>query len=70
MYSNMKYYENILNAKNRAPPFLSIFFWIKIDDFKKQCSLVFMPMQKTIVVEKNKVCMKSCLNFYEKNVKS
>ena len=42
----------ILNAKNRAPPFLSIFFfWIKIDDFKNQCSLVFMLVQKTIVVQ-------------------
>ena len=27
------------------------FFWIKIDDFKNQYSLVFMPVQKTIVVE-------------------
>ena len=30
------------------------FFWIKIDDFKNQCSLVFMPVQKTIFVEKIK----------------
>ena len=44
----------ILNAKNLAPPFLSIFFWNKIDDFKNQCSLVFMPVQLTIVVEKIK----------------
>ena len=29
-----------------------------------------MPVQKTIVAEKNKVCMKSCLTFCEKNVKS
>ena len=42
----------ILYAKNLAPPFLTIFFWIKIDDFKNQCSLVFMPVQNTIVVEK------------------
>ena len=46
------------------------FFWNKIDDFKNQCSLVFMPVQLTIVVEKNKACMKSCLHFYEKNIKS
>ena len=65
-----KYLVYILNAKNLAPPFLSIFFWIKIDDIKNQCSFVFMPVQKTIVVEKSKVCMKSCLHFYEKNVKS
>ena len=32
------------------------FFLIKIDDFKNQCSLVFMPVQKTIVAEKIK-CM-------------
>ena len=44
----------ILNAKNLAPPFLSIFFWIEIDDYKIQCSIVFMPVQKTIVVEKIK----------------
>ena len=44
----------ILNAKNLAQPFLLIFFWIKIDDFKNQCSLVFMPRQKIIVVEKIK----------------
>ena len=49
-----KYLYNILNAKNLAPPFLSIFFWNKIDDFKNQCSLVFMPVQLTIVVEKIK----------------
>ena len=29
-----------------------------------------MPVQKTIGVEKNRVCMKSCLHFYDKNVKS
>ena len=46
--------QYILNAKNLAPPFLSIFFWNKIDDFKNQCSLVFMPVQLTIVVEKIK----------------
>ena len=46
------------------------FFWIEIDDYENQCSIVFMPVQKTIVVEKNKVCVKSCLHFYEKNVKS
>ena len=44
----------LLYAKNLAPPFLSIFFWIKIDDFKNQCSLVFMAAQKTIVKEKIK----------------
>ena len=52
-----EYYDNIipiLNAKNLATHLLSIFFWIKIDDYKNQCSLVFMPMQKTIVVEKIK----------------
>ena len=42
----------ILNARNLEPPFLSIFFWIKIDDFKNRCSLVFMPVQRNIVVEK------------------
>ena len=42
------------NTKNLAPPFLSIFFWIKIDKFKNQFSLDFMPVQKTIVVEKIK----------------
>ena len=47
-------FQYILNAKNLASPFLSIFFWIKIDDFKNQCSLVFMPLQKAIVVEKIK----------------
>ena len=30
------------------------FFWIEIDDYKNQCSLVFMPVQKTIVAEKMK----------------
>ena len=30
------------------------FFWIKIDDFKNQRSLVFMPAQKAIVAEKIK----------------
>ena len=30
------------------------FFWNKIDDFKNQFSLVFMPVQLTIVVEKIK----------------
>ena len=30
------------------------FFWIKIDGFKNQCSLVIMPVQKTIGVEKIK----------------
>ena len=30
------------------------FSWIKIDDFKNQCSLVFMAVQKNIVVEKIK----------------
>ena len=50
--SRYRYKAYILNAKNLAPPFLSIFFWNKIDDFKNQCSLVFMPVQLTIVVEK------------------
>ena len=69
MYTPVNQSFTIVNAKNLAPLFLSIFFWIKIDDIKNQCSLVFMSMQKTIFVEK-KVCMKSCLHFYEKNVKS
>ena len=43
-----------LNAKNLATHFLSIFFWIKIDDFKNQCSIVFMCVQKAI-----NVCRKS-----------
>ena len=30
------------------------FFWIKIDDFKNKCALVFMPGQKTIIIEKIK----------------
>ena len=30
------------------------FLWIEIDDYQNQCSLVFMPVQKTIVVEKIK----------------
>ena len=50
----MSLYFYILNAKNLAPPFLSIFFWNKIDDFKNQCFLVFIPVQLTIVVEKIK----------------
>ena len=54
----------ILNAKNLASPFHSFFFWLKVDDFKNQCSLVFMPVQMTIVAEKIK-----CLHFWEKNVK-
>ena len=45
-----------LNAKNLATHFLSIFFWIKIDDFKNQCSIIFMRVQKTI-----NVCRKSCI---------
>ena len=30
------------------------FFWIEIDDYENQCSIVFMPVQRTIVVEKIK----------------
>ena len=30
------------------------FFWIEIDDYENQCSIVSMPVQKTIVVEKIK----------------
>ena len=30
------------------------FFWIEIDDYENQCSIVFMPVQNTIVVEKIK----------------
>ena len=30
------------------------FFWLKIDDFENQCSLVVMPVQMTIVAEKIK----------------
>ena len=30
------------------------FFWIEIDDYENQCSIIFMPVQKTIVVEKIK----------------
>ena len=56
----------ILNAKNLAPPFLSIFFWIKIDDFKNQCSLVFMPVQKTIVAENMKCVSNHGFNFARK----
>ena len=54
IFLNSERSVNILNAKNLAPPFLSIFFWLKIDDFKNQCSLVFMPVQMTIVAEKIK----------------
>ena len=46
------------------------FFWIKIDDFKNQCSLVFMPVQKTIVAEKIKYVWNNALIFVWKNVKS
>ena len=46
--------QYILNATNPASSFLSFFFWTKIDDSKNQCPLVFMPVQKTIVVEKIK----------------
>ena len=53
-YSKQPVELYILNAKNLAPPILSTFFWIKIDDFKIQRSLVFMPVQKTIVAEKIK----------------
>ena len=49
--NSMSFVKYMLNAKNFAPLFLSIVFWIKIDDFKNQCSLAFMPVQKTIVVE-------------------
>ena len=49
--------QGLLNAKNLAPPFISIFVWIKINDFKNQCSLVFkLLLQK-------KVCKKSCAQF-------
>ena len=32
--------------------------------------IYFHAVQKTIVAEKNKMCMKSCLHFCERNVKS
>ena len=43
--------EYKLNAQKSCTTFS---FWIKIDDFKNQNSLVFMPVQKTIVAEKIK----------------
>ena len=52
--SFIKNIQYILNAKNLAPPFLSIFFWIEIDNYENQFSIVFMPVLKTIVVEKIK----------------
>ena len=52
MHANYSYY--ILSAKNLAPPFSFDFFWIEIDDYENQCSIVFMPVQRTIVVEKIK----------------
>ena len=40
------------------------FFLIKTDDLRNQYSLLFMPVQKTIVAEKSKVCLKSSLHFF------
>ena len=46
--------QAILNAKNLAPPFLSIFSGTKSMISKINVLLVFMPVQLTIVVEKIK----------------
>ena len=62
---------NYTERQKSCTTFSLDFFLIKIDDFKNQCSLVFMPVQKTIVArKKNKVIVKSCLHFCVKNVKS
>ena len=46
-------YQIYTERQKSCSTFSLDFFLLKIDDFKNQCSLVFMPVQRTIVAEKS-----------------
>ena len=54
LYINIYIYVFYTERQKSCTTYSFDFFWIKIDDFKNQRSLVFMPVQKTIVSEKIK----------------
>ena len=58
----------ILNTKNLAPPIFTIFFFIKIDDFKIQCYLVSCPC-KRLLLQGKRECRASYIHFWMKKCK-